>query len=37
LAGEIKDGNKVIVDFMGGEFTFSTKPAERVEAVGSGG
>jgi ATP-dependent Clp protease ATP-binding subunit ClpB len=37
LAGEIKDGNKVIVDFKGGEFTFSTKPAERVEAVGSGG
>jgi ATP-dependent Clp protease ATP-binding subunit ClpB len=37
LAGEIKDGDKVVVDFKGGEFTFSTKPAERVEAVGSGG
>ena len=37
LAGEIKDGDKVVVDFKGGEFTFSTKTAERVEAVGSGG
>jgi ATP-dependent Clp protease ATP-binding subunit ClpB len=37
LAGEIKDGDKVIVDFKGGEFTFSTKAAERAETVGSGG
>ena len=37
LAGEIRDGDKVIVDFKGGEFTFSTKAAERAETVGSGG
>jgi ATP-dependent Clp protease ATP-binding subunit ClpB len=37
LAGEIRDGDKVIVDFKGGEFTFSTNPAERAETVGSGG
>ena len=37
LAGEIKDGDKVIVDWKDGEFTFSTKTAERAETVGSGG
>jgi len=37
LAGEIKDGDKVIVGWKDGEFTFSTKTAERAETVGSGG
>jgi ATP-dependent Clp protease ATP-binding subunit ClpB len=37
LAGEIKDGDKVIVDWKDGEFTFSTKTAERAESVGSHG
>jgi len=37
LAGEIKDGDKVVVDWRDGEFTFSTKSAERAEKVGSGG
>jgi ATP-dependent Clp protease ATP-binding subunit ClpB len=37
LAGEIKDGDKVMVDWKDGEFTFSTKTAERAETVGSGG
>jgi ATP-dependent Clp protease ATP-binding subunit ClpB len=37
LAGEIKDGDKVIVDWKGGEFTFSTKSTERAETVGSSG
>ena len=37
LAGEIKDGDKVIVDWKDGEFTFSTKSTERAETVGSGG
>ncbi|HKO96305.1 MAG TPA: AAA family ATPase, partial [Pyrinomonadaceae bacterium] len=37
LAGEIKDGDKVIVGWQDGEFTFSTKTAERAETVGSGG
>jgi ATP-dependent Clp protease ATP-binding subunit ClpB len=37
LTGEIKDGDKVIVDWKDGEFTFSTKTAERAETVGSGG
>jgi ATP-dependent Clp protease ATP-binding subunit ClpB len=35
LAGEIHDGDKVIVGWKNGEFTFSTKPAERIEAVGA--
>jgi ATP-dependent Clp protease ATP-binding subunit ClpB len=37
LAGEIKDGDKVIVGWKDGNFTFSTKAAERAEAVGSQG
>ncbi|HKO42096.1 MAG TPA: ATP-dependent chaperone ClpB [Pyrinomonadaceae bacterium] len=37
LAGEIRDGDKVIVGWKDGEFTFSTKTAERAETVGSGG
>jgi ATP-dependent Clp protease ATP-binding subunit ClpB len=36
LAGEIKDGDKVTVNWRGGQFTFSTKGAERAEAVGRG-
>ena len=35
LAGEIHDGDKVIVDWRDGVFTFSTKRTERAEAVGS--
>ena len=35
LAGEIHDGNKVIVDWKNGEFTFSTKGVERAETVGA--
>src|SRR6267142_1306673 len=35
LAGEIHDGDKVIVGWKNGNFTFSTKPAERAEAVGA--
>jgi len=35
LAGQIKDGDKVIVDWKDGEFTFSTKGAEHSEAVGA--
>jgi len=35
LAGQIKDGDKVLVDWKDGEFTFSTKGAERSEAVGA--
>jgi ATP-dependent Clp protease ATP-binding subunit ClpB len=35
LAGEIHDGEKVIVGWKNGEFTFSTKAAERAEAVGA--
>ena len=35
LAGEIHDGEKVIVGWKNGEFTFSTKSAERSEAVGA--
>jgi ATP-dependent Clp protease ATP-binding subunit ClpB len=37
LAGEIKDGDKVMVDWKDGDFTFSTKSTERAETVGSGG
>src|SRR3981189_2300648 len=37
LAGEIKDGDKVIVGWKDGKFTFSTKATERAEAVGSQG
>ena len=37
LAGEIKDGDKVIVGWKDGNFTFSTKATERAEAVGSHG
>jgi ATP-dependent Clp protease ATP-binding subunit ClpB len=40
LAGEIKDGDKVLVDWKDGEFTFSAKRTERkeqAEAVGSKG
>jgi ATP-dependent Clp protease ATP-binding subunit ClpB len=36
LAGEIKDGDKVIVDWKDGQFTFSNKAPERAEAVGKG-
>ena len=35
LAGEIRDGNKVIVDWKDGKFTFSTKETERASTVGS--
>jgi ATP-dependent Clp protease ATP-binding subunit ClpB len=37
LAGEIRDGDKVMVDWKDGDFTFSTKSTERAEKVGSGG
>ena len=37
LAGEIRDGDKVMVDWKDGDFTFSTKLTERAETVGSGG
>jgi ATP-dependent Clp protease ATP-binding subunit ClpB len=37
LAGEIKDGDKVIVGWKDGTFTFSTKGAERAETVGASG
>jgi ATP-dependent Clp protease ATP-binding subunit ClpB len=37
LAGEIHDGEKVIVGWKNGEFDFSTKAAERAEAVGANG
>ena len=37
LAGEIRDGDKVMVDWKDGDFTFSTKSTERAETVGSGG
>jgi ATP-dependent Clp protease ATP-binding subunit ClpB len=33
LAGQIKDGDHLIVDWKDGEFTFSTKGAERSEAA----
>src|SRR5712664_1113271 len=36
LGGEIHDGDKVIVDWQQGEFTFSTKRVERAETVGAG-
>jgi ATP-dependent Clp protease ATP-binding subunit ClpB len=36
LGGEIHDGDKVIVDWHDGEFTFSTKRVERAETVGAG-
>jgi hypothetical protein len=35
LSGEIHDGDKVIVDLKGGEFTYSTRAA--AETVGSAG
>jgi ATP-dependent Clp protease ATP-binding subunit ClpB len=35
LAGEIRDGDKVVVGWREGEFTFSTKRTEQAEAVGS--
>ena len=35
LAGEIKDGDRVIVDWRDNQFTFTTKGAERPEAVGA--
>ncbi|HXM47769.1 MAG TPA: ATP-dependent chaperone ClpB [Pyrinomonadaceae bacterium] len=35
LAGEIHDGEKVIVSWKNGEFTFPTKSAEHSEAVGA--
>jgi ATP-dependent Clp protease ATP-binding subunit ClpB len=35
LAGEIHDGEKVIVDWKNGEFIFSTKTAGQAEAVGA--
>ncbi len=37
LAGEIHDGEKVIVGWKNHEFTFSTKAAERAEAAGANG
>ncbi|HEV7798340.1 MAG TPA: ATP-dependent chaperone ClpB [Pyrinomonadaceae bacterium] len=37
LAGEIHDGDKIVVDWRDGEFTFSTKRTEQAEAVGSRG
>jgi ATP-dependent Clp protease ATP-binding subunit ClpB len=33
LAGEIRDGDKVIVDWKNGEFTFSRKGAEAAETI----
>jgi ATP-dependent Clp protease ATP-binding subunit ClpB len=35
LAGQIKDGDRVIVDWRDNQFTFTTKGAERPEAVGA--
>jgi ATP-dependent Clp protease ATP-binding subunit ClpB len=35
LRGEIRDLDKVTVDWQQGEFTFSTKGAERAEAAGA--
>jgi ATP-dependent Clp protease ATP-binding subunit ClpB len=35
LAGEIRDGDKVIVAWRNGEFTFSTKRTEQAEAASS--
>jgi ATP-dependent Clp protease ATP-binding subunit ClpB len=35
LAGEIRDGDKVIVDWKDKEFIFTTGRTERAEAVGS--
>ncbi|HBB89394.1 MAG TPA: type VI secretion system ATPase TssH, partial [Blastocatellia bacterium] len=37
LAGEIHDGDKVVVDWKDGEFTFSTKRTEQAQAAGSKG
>jgi ATP-dependent Clp protease ATP-binding subunit ClpB len=37
LSGEIRDGDKVVVGWRDGEFTFSTKRTEQAEAVGSRG
>ncbi|HKB68924.1 MAG TPA: ATP-dependent chaperone ClpB [Pyrinomonadaceae bacterium] len=37
LAGEIRDSDKVVVDWKDGEFTFSTKSTERAETVGRSG
>jgi len=38
LSGEIRDGDKVIVDGKsGGDFTYSTKGAGDAETVGSSG
>jgi ATP-dependent Clp protease ATP-binding subunit ClpB len=37
LSGEIRDGDKVIVDWKSGDFTYSTKGAGRAETVGSSG
>jgi ATP-dependent Clp protease ATP-binding subunit ClpB len=37
LAGEIHDGDKVVVDWKDGGFTFSTKRTEQAQAVGSKG
>jgi ATP-dependent Clp protease ATP-binding subunit ClpB len=35
LAGEIRDGDKVVVAWRNGEFTFSTKRTEQAEAASS--
>ena len=37
LSGEIHDGDKVIVDWKSGDFTYSTKGVGRAESVGSSG
>jgi len=37
LGGVIRDGQKVVVDFEGGKFTFTPKGAEQAEAAGVGG
>jgi ATP-dependent Clp protease ATP-binding subunit ClpB len=37
LSGEIRDGDKVIVDWKSEDFTYSTKGAGRAETVGSAG
>ncbi len=37
LSGEIHDGDKVIVDWKSGDFTYSTKGAGRAESAGSSG
>jgi ATP-dependent Clp protease ATP-binding subunit ClpB len=37
LGGVIRDGQRIVVDFEGGKFTFTPKGAEQAEAAGVGG